>query len=91
MPGLQLPSKPSYIPERLILIIRNRGAALSRMSNEANVTSFSATRHYGTKCLSPYDEIEDKGRPVQERLDDAIVTEKVGIFAKTNLALLIRT
>lgn len=67
-----------------------RGAALSRMSSVAAVTSFSSTRHYGTDVMVPYDEIEDWGRPFKEAIDDQIVTEKVSIFISTRLILLIR-
>ncbi|KAL6900333.1 hypothetical protein GGI43DRAFT_383813 [Trichoderma evansii] len=54
-----------------------KGAALSRMSSETTVTSFSSTRHYGTKVWDDYDEIEDRGRPFEESIDDRILTEKM--------------
>ncbi|KAH8127859.1 hypothetical protein LI328DRAFT_154282 [Trichoderma asperelloides] len=50
-----------------------KGAALSRMSSKATVTSLSATRHYGIGVSSIYDEIEDHGRPFREAITGRIM------------------
>jgi hypothetical protein len=72
------------LEEQCHLIVQYRGAALSRTSSETTVTSVSATRHYGTIVLSPYDEIQDRGRLFKESLDGNIRTEKVSTFIMTH-------
>ncbi|KAM3494059.1 hypothetical protein MY3957_002655 [Beauveria namnaoensis] len=40
-----------------------KGAALSKMPDNAVVTSVSAVRHYGVECGAMYDKVIDKGQP----------------------------
>ncbi|EXK29750.1 hypothetical protein FOXG_11731 [Fusarium oxysporum f. sp. lycopersici 4287] len=42
-----------------------KGAALSRLSGEAIVTSTSAARHYGVKAWFPHDPVLDAGQPTE--------------------------
>ncbi|KEY71213.1 hypothetical protein S7711_02323 [Stachybotrys chartarum IBT 7711] len=40
-----------------------KGAALSKLPQQAKVVSTSATKHYGVEALSHYDDSEDQGMP----------------------------
>lgn len=40
-----------------------KGAALSRVSNQATVVSTQAVRHYGVSGMPRYDPLVDRGRP----------------------------
>ncbi|KAL7936393.1 hypothetical protein V8C35DRAFT_295382 [Trichoderma chlorosporum] len=52
-----------------------KGAALYRMSNQAIVTSSSATRHYGVSLWDIYNESRDRGQPTRKLRDDITRTE----------------
>ncbi|KFA66207.1 hypothetical protein S40285_05120 [Stachybotrys chlorohalonatus IBT 40285] len=55
-----------------------KGAALSKLPQQAKVVSTSATKHYGVEALSHYDESEDQGMPKHADVHDgSIKVQKV--------------
>jgi len=49
-----------------------RGAALSKLSSEVQITSRSALRHYGYNAWYPIDRILDAGRPTRTDRDGSV-------------------
>jgi hypothetical protein len=57
----------------------SRGAALSKLPQQASVVATSATKHYGVEAWGDYDSVLDSDVPSEIRRDGSRRAQKVGI------------